>query len=276
VAGLLSARLKSEQFLQAVIRLFRHETFKSSRSIDEAAMYGILDRLSNITVFTAPCLLTHLTLNGKPIAGSQMEKSCFVERIETGVSGVYRWNVYIKDNDSLDISSIGVLSQDLLISLAQVINDILSGMLRDSVLYLLPALSCPDPDGISTRMDHLNIRVDHSQKKCTAVAKAGRATTLPVVGSPVEQSVQKFCVGFEDGSSVSYQIGEYVGYRAGPDQDIIYAIVTEELLSPDSCHVYLLDLGNGQNGIISSATKMCKFMRKSVRHAERKIAVSTE
>jgi len=81
-------------------------------------------------------------------------------------------------------SSCGEMSQDLLISLAGVINDILSGLLRDSVLYLLPALCCRDPADIAARLDQLNIRVDHSH----AAGPRGAAASLPALGTEVTVS----------------------------------------------------------------------------------------
>ena len=256
VAGLLALRLKSDQFQQAVVRLVRHEAFKSGRKIDDETMFSVLDRLTTITVYTTPQLMTHLIFKGRPIHGSQAEKSCFVERIDTGVSGVHHWNIFIQDNNSGE-PSLANLSQDLLISLAGVINDILSGILRDSVLYLLPALSCPDPDGIAARMDHLNIRVDHSLKSAAAASRT--AATLPVLGSPVDEHAKQFG---RSGEQSVFRPDDYVGYREHPADEMVYGRVREELQSPDDVHIYLLDLGSGQDGVIASTTKMTAFVRK--------------
>jgi len=257
IAGLLASRLKSDQFQQAVVRLVRHEAFKSGRKIDDETMFSVLDRLTTISVYTTTQLMTHLVFKGRPIHGSQAVKSCFVERLDTGVSGVHHWNIFIQDTNDLGEPSPADLSQDLLISLAGVINDILSGILRDSVLYLLPALSCLNPDDIASRIDHLNVRVDHSLKSATAANRT--AATLPVLGNPVDEHAKQFgrC-----GEQSVFRPGDYIGYRETPDDEMVYGRVREELLSPDDVHVYLLDLGSGQDGVIASANKMTAFVRK--------------
>ena len=257
VARVLAMRLQSDQFQQAVARLVRHETFKSGQKIDDETMFRVLDRLTTISVYTTPHLMTHLVFKGRPIHGSEAVKSCFVERLETGISGVHQWNIDIEDaNDSGEPSTTN-LSQDLLISLASIINDILSGILRDSVLYLLPALSCPNPDDIAARMDLLNIRVDHSQKSLATANHT--AASLPVLGSPVDEQAKKFgrC-----GEQSLFRLGDYIGYCEKPEDEMIYGKVREELQSPDDIRVYLLDLGSGKDGIISSAKNMTAFVRK--------------
>jgi len=258
IAGVLAARLKSEQFQQAMVRLIRHEAFKSGRKIDDETLYDVLDRLATISVFTTPHLMTYLVFKGRPIHSSQVEKSCFVERLDTGVSGVYQWNIYIQETEKSSHISPANLSQDLLISLASVINNILSGILRDSVLYLLPALSCPSPDDIAACLDHLNIRPDHSQKSWESTA--GRsAAALPVLGSPVEKHAKQFV---RCGDQSVFRPGDFIGYCEEPNKDMVYGRVREELQSPDDVHVFLLDLGSGLDGVISPANKMMAFVRK--------------
>lgn len=259
VAGMLAARLTSDEFQQAVVRLVRHEAFKSGRKIDDETMYNVLERLTTISVYTTPQLMTHLVFKGRPIQGSQAEKSCFVERLDTGVSGVHRWNIFIQDTSNCGEPSPADLSQDLLISLASVINDILSGILCDSVLYLLPALSCPDPNGISARMDHLNIRADQSVKSMWGSASSRMAGGLPVLGSAVDEHVKRFG---RPGELLVFRPGDFVGYREEPAAEMVYGRVHEELQSPDDVRAYLLDLGSGQDGVIASARKMTAFIRK--------------
>lgn len=257
VAAFLACRLKCDQFQQAVARLVRHEAFKSGRKIDDESMFNVLDRLATISVYATPHLVTHLVFKGRPISGSQAEKSCFVERLDSGISGVHQWKIYIQDKNTSGEPSPADLSQDLLISVAVVINDILSGILRDSVLYLLPALSCPNPDEIEARMDHLSIRVDHYQKSAATASRP--VATLPVLGSPVDENAKKFGIS---GEQSVFRPGDYVGYRAQPEDEMIYARVREQLQSPDDVRMYLLDLGSGQNGLISSARTMTAFVRK--------------
>ena len=257
IAALLANRLQSDQFQQAVARLIRHEAFKSGQKIDDDSLFTVLDRLTTISVYVAPRLETHLVFKGRPIHRSQAEKPCFVERLDSGISGVYQWNIYIQDTNGCSEPSLADLSQDLLVSLASVINNILSGILHDSVLYLLPALSCPDPNDIAARMDHLNVRVDHTQK--SAAKSRHTAATLPVLGSQVDEHTKQFG---QCGDQLLFRPGDYVGYQQQPGDEMIYGRVREQLLSPDAVHMYLLDLGSGQNGVISTANQMTAFVRK--------------
>lgn len=243
IAKSLSERLKSERFLQAVVRLVRHEAHKKGQKLEEHIMFSVLDRLSTISVYTVPNVITHLSFKGKPIAGSEMEKVCFVERLPGANTDLHIWNIYMRDDMSF--------SQELLIPLAEVVNSILSGMLHDSVLYLLPVLSCPE-EQIQTKLDHLNIRLDHSSHV------AARSPTMPLAGSPVDEEIQPFC----SWGQLEFLPGEYVAYRNDPADSFVYGVVREELMSPNDDRVYLLDLGKGQDGIIASVSSLYKFMRK--------------
>lgn len=243
IAKSLSERLKSERFLQAVVRLVRHEAHKKGQKLEEHIMFSVLDRLSTISVYTVPNVMTHLSFKGKPIAGSEMEKVCFVERLPGANTDLHIWNIYMRDDMSF--------SQELLIPLAEVVNSILSGMLHDSVLYLLPVLSCPE-EQIQTKLDHLNIRLDHSSHV------AARAPTMPLAGSPVDEEIQPFC----SWGQLEFLPGEYIAYRNDPADLFVYGVVREELMSPNDDRVYLLDLGKGQDGIIASVSSLYKFMRR--------------
>jgi len=70
------------------------------------------------------------------VVGSEMDKSCFVERERGATMDIHQWNIYMRDDAEL--------SQDLLIPLAEIVNSLLTGILCDSVLYLLPVLSCAE------------------------------------------------------------------------------------------------------------------------------------
>ena len=110
-------------------------------------------------------------------------------------------------------------------------------------------------------MDHLNIRVDHSQKP--VVRGHDMAASLPVLGSAVDDHTKQFR---QPGEQSVFRPGDYVGYQEHLDRDenaeMVYGRVREELLSPDDVHMYLLDLGSGQNGVISTAKQMTAFVRK--------------
>jgi len=71
------------------------------RQIDDEFIYSVIDRLSTIAVYSTPQLATQLVFKGRPINGSQAERSCFVERLDTGVAGLHQWNIYIHDTVSI-------------------------------------------------------------------------------------------------------------------------------------------------------------------------------
>ncbi len=197
-------------------------------------------------------MLTHLTCRGRAVPGSDMEKTCFVERIQC--AGPDIWNVYIQNNAQL--------SQDLLIPLAEVINSILTGLLRDSVLYLLPLLACTEAQ-MHEKLDSLNVRVDHTQL-------TGRAPTLPAPGQSVPRELHKFLLPV---TTSTVPAGDYVAYTAPtpPDQSddaqataaqppgAVYA-VTHGVVWESAELAYTLEVGQGPEGlIVAPATAMRQF-----------------
>ena len=227
LAQRLNRRLKSELFLEAIIRLIRHEAFKSGRKMDEQAMFDFTDRLSTITLYSVKVVKTNLTFRGKPIYGSDVYKACYVEKIQGAVPHLHEWYVYINEDATLD--------QELLIPLAEKINSILGGILGDSVLYLLPILGCDD-DQIQKKLDSLNVRMDHCQTRT-------RSPTLPAPGTEVPQDLQKLLE--QSGGEITS--GEYVAYIEQPGSACIYATVSEEVMGTSDKKVYLVNLGGGEN-----------------------------
>ena len=242
IAAHLSSRLTSEALLRAVARLVRHECHKSGRKLDEPAMFGVLDRLSTIKVYGVSKVVTHLTCRGRAVAGSEIEKTCFVERIH--VAGPDIWNVYIKNDAEL--------SQDLLIPLAEVINSILTGLLRDSVLYLLPLLACTETD-MHNKLDSLNVRVDHTQL-------TSRVPTLPPPGELVSEELYKH---LRPVTSTNVPSGDYVVYTpADGSSGAVYA-VCQGVVWESAELAYMLEIGDGPEGqIVAPATSMQQFANR--------------
>ena len=239
IAAHLSGRLTSEALLRAVARLVRHECHKSGRKLDEPAMFGVLDRLSTIKVYGVSKVVTHLTCRGRAVSGSEMEKTCFVERIH--LAGPDIWNVYIKNDAEL--------SQDLLIPLAEVINSILTGLLRDSVLYLLPLLACSESQ-MHNKLDGLNVRVDHTQL-------TSRIPTLPPAGQVVPKELLKL---LHPVTGTTVPSGDYVAYTppAGGTKTV-YA-VCQGVVWDSAELAYMLEIGEGPEGlIVAPATSMQEF-----------------
>ena len=242
IAAHLSSRLTSEAFLRAVARLVRHECHKSGKKLDEPAMFGVLDRLSTIKVYGVSKVLTHLTCRGRAVAGSEMEKTCFMERIH--LAGPDIWNVYIKNDADL--------SQDLLIPLAEVINSILTGLLRDSVLYLLPLLACSESQ-MHSKLDALNVRVDHTQL-------TSRVPTLPPAGQIIPEELLKL---LQPVTSSTVPSGDYVAYTP-PDNstETVYA-VCQGVVWESAELAYMLEIGEGPEGlIVAPATAIQQFISR--------------
>lgn len=238
IAADLAQRLTCEVFMKAVMRLVRHETHRSGRKLEEQSMFDILDRLSTIHVYAVSQLQTHLTYKGRSIKGSQVDKSCFVEKV---LGRPDTWNVYIREDAKLE--------QDLLIPLADVINSILNGILRDSVLFLLPILAC-SLDKIDSKLDSLNVRLDQSQA-------TKRASTLPSPGTPVHPDHQ-LLLHQDDGKH--FMVDQYVGYRGTPDAEPVYAKIVEgasDEYGQTITDLFLVNLGEEKDCVVSSKFLYC-------------------
>ncbi len=244
IAAHLCSRLTSEALLRAVARLVRHECHKSGRKLDEPAMFGVLDRLSTIKVYGVSRVVTHLTCRGRPVSGSEIEKTCFVERIQHAGPAPDMWNVYIQ-NDA-------ALSQDLLIPLAEVINSILAGLLRDSVLYLLPLLACPETQ-MHDKLDSLNVRVDHTQL-------TSRVPTLPPPGQAVPAELTTL---LQPVTEPTVPAGDYVAYTPGDgSSDAVFA-VCQGVIWESAELAFMLEVGEGPEGlIVAPATSMQRFANR--------------
>ena len=242
IAATLGKRLTCEAFMKAVMRLVRHETHRSGRKLAEPAVFGVLDRLSTIRVYAADNLVTQLMYSGRPISGSQVEKTCFVEKIP-GRPEI--WNVYIK-NDA-------TLHHDLLIPLAEVINSILAGILRDSVLYLLPILACSE-EQIQRKLDSLNVRLDQSQA-------TSRSPTMPLPGSQVPSDLFPLLKQ----TLATHVVGEFVAYRETEESDFLFAVTVEEVRAGMNDAIeertYLVNLGEGMDAVIAPASTLFSLQR---------------
>lgn len=182
-----------------------------------------------------------------------MEKSCFVERFQAA-----GWNIYIREDDDDDSPSNSAttsrLSQELLISLAETVNTILSGMLHDSVLYLLPTLSCADADSIDRCLDSLNIRPSFlASSPASPTVGTSVCIAPPTMGVAVDPSVPTAPASEDEDRLVA--AGEYVAYRS--TEVLVYARVEEDLGGT----IFMLNIGNGQNGIIASREDIFVFTR---------------
>ncbi|ELT96105.1 hypothetical protein CAPTEDRAFT_195081 [Capitella teleta] len=216
LAEKLRYQLNSKAFSHGIMRLLRHEHRKSGHKIKVSVLQTLQQQLKRINVYGADHLVTFLTYEGQKIEGSESESQCFAERrIEEEEAGEDAWTICVN-------SSIG-LTEELLVSVAEVVNRIIGDILSQSVHYIQPILTCA-PHSISRVLDKMKIRPDHSMDM--------HQTTLPPPGSfiPIEDH-HLLKEDFED-----FEQGEYVGYELDDDETggriIIYATVMAKIPLP--------------------------------------------
>ena len=214
LASIVGKRLQSEVFQKAVARLARHEAYKTGQQLEDHALADALDRLSSIKVWGVDRLQTHLMYKSRAISGSQLDKSCFIEKMR-GAGNLDSWNIYLRQAASL--------SQDLQILLAGALNTILGGLLRDSALFLLPLLMCPEAD-MQARLDAMNVRMDRSS--CAA-----RVRTLPAPGEAIPSLHKQWICATPGGD---FRQGEFVAFKESSGADFVYAVVEEYITSTEN------------------------------------------
>ena len=243
----LRYQIQSRSFSHGIARLLRHEHYRSGQKLPVEVVESVQDNLRNIRVLGASKVVTHLTVEGKIIAGSELESDCFVE--SERINQIDLWNIYVARSASLN--------EELLVSIADVVNAIIGGLLKNSLHYLQPILSCA-PHSITKVLDRLKVRPDHSVDFIQP--------TLPVPGSfvPIEDHhlLREDFDGFEQ--------GEYVGYELDDDEDkyaptYIYAIVLEKITGDETnslfCSKYQINVGDVRQTVTAHATDLYKFHR---------------
>ena len=243
-AGRLNARLRSPVFLTAIDRLARHEAHRRGIEPDSERIADATNRLSTINVRgVVGDVVTELVYRNKPVDGSQMKKTCFVEKpLQSG--HVSQWRIYV--------SSDAELSLDLLVSVTDVINDIMSGLLRHAVLYLLPILRCQSDDEIDIKLNSLNVREGHAASS----TEHRRFRVMPQPGDTVAESDRDT---LRDGQWV-FAVGEYVGYRKDDTGPFLHGVIKQQLMPTSDASTYLLDLG-GSSAVIANSTHLYKYTR---------------
>ena len=242
LAGRLSARLRSAVFLDAIDRLARHEAHCRGIEPDTARIADAAERLSTLNVHgVVGDVVTELVYRDKPVVGSQLKKTCFVEKPRQ-LGHATKWHLFI----SIDAE----LSLDLLVSLAGVINEIMSGLLRDAVLYLQPIISCQSEDDINTTLNKLNVRERH------AAAGNGRPRLIIRPGDQIPETH----VAWLKAGERAYAEGEYVGYKKDDGHTVLYGIIKERRLSPSDSSTYVVTIGKSSD-VIADDVQLYKFVR---------------
>ena len=241
LAARLSARLRSAVFLGAIDRLARHEAHLRGIEPDTVRIADATDRLSTINVHgIVGDVVTELVYRDKPVVGSQLKKTCFVEKPHQP-GRVKKWQVYV--------SSDAYLSLDLLVSLAGVINEIMSGLLRDAILYLQPIISCQSEDDINTTLNNLNVHEYHS------TAGSGQPL-IPQPGHPVSDT---HTTSLKRGKRAFVE-GEYVGYKEDDSHPVLYGIIKKRRLSHLDNSQFHVTIGESSDVIVDDA-QLYKFVR---------------
>jgi sacsin len=264
VAEKLKYQISSRPFAQGLLRLIRHEHRRSGHRVRQTVLEAIEQHLRKIHVYGADKVVTYLSYEGQRLADSESECECFIDKKVDEDSGFETWNIYI--NKSI------CLNEELQVAVAEVINRMTGFLLKNSVHYIQPILSCA-PHAIAKVLDRLKIRPDHS-------VGDGHQPTLPIPGSfiPIEDH-HLLKEDFEE-----FEMGEYVGYELDDDESgtpiIIYAIILERIEEEEFYHIrksdseehaavtlrkftqrYRINIGDDRQSTLALATDLYKFHR---------------
>ena len=235
----LGARLRSAVFHGAIDRLARHEAHCRGIEPDTARIDDATDRLSTINVHgVVGDVVTELVYRDKPVVRSQLKKTCFVGK-PNQLEHDSQWHIYI--------SSDAELSLDLLVPLAGVINDTMSSLLRDAVLYLLPIISCQSEDDINTTLNNHNVR-EH-----LTIDESGWDLQP---GDPIPETHMAWLKAGER----AFDEGEYVGYKEDDSHPVLYGIIKGQRASPSDSSTFLVTIGENSY-VIADDDQLYKFMR---------------
>lgn len=265
VAEKLKYQLGSKAFAQGVARLIKHEHRRSGSKAKQHILERVQVPLKNVEVYNVDSVITYLLSDGQKIVGSELESECFVERKLDENGDLAKWEIYIKKMLKLE--------EEVQVSIADAVNRITGGYLKNSIQYVQPMLTCP-PHSISKVLDRLKVRPDHHH------GSDQLSSVLPACGSfiPLEdhhllkQDIEEF------------ETGEYVGYELDDELSgeatIVYATVVRKSApaadSSDSeaqCNGftnghhriliqrYLINIGEERDAVVVSSTDLYKFER---------------
>ena len=249
IAEKLRHQLNSRAFSIGVVRLIRHEHHRLGQRVQQRVLDTIQDQLKTIRVYGGEKVMTYLTYEGVRIPGSETQTQCFVDKTYDYIQRQNIWSIYIDNSVSMN--------EELLVSVAEVVNRIVGGMLKNSVHYLQPILSFP-PHSISSVLDRLKIRQDHSVDF--------KQPTLPNPGTfiPLEDH-HLLKEDFEE-----FEPGEYVALELEDDvsggQTFIYAIIIgqyEDHAYDSGLFLtrYKINVGDERKPSLAIVTDLYKFHR---------------
>ena len=242
LAARLSVRLQSPVFLSAISRLAHHEAYLRGIEADKANIDDVTNRLSTINVHgIIGDVITELVYKETALVDSRLSKTCFVEK-PLQLGHVAQWHVYVS-NDAEQ-------SLDLFVTLAEVINEIMSSLLKYAILYLLPIISCQSEDDTNGTLNKLNVREHHP------TAASRRSGMVPLPGDQVSDAHHRKLFKAEE----DFTVGEYVGYMPDDSPLVLYSIIKDRLISSWNEVTYVIQTGEHKT-TIASALQLYKFVR---------------
>ena len=226
LAEKLCSQIGSRSFTAGLVRLIRHEHHRSGHKVKTSVLDAIRRRLECVKVHTVDRVVTYLmeTDSGQPLSNSEAETTCFVEQSRTSTdddldgSDATVYSIYISKLVSAD-------SEELQALVADAVNEISGKLLKNSVHYIRPMLSCA-PHAISRTLDRLRVRPDHG----SITDDDWRRTALPSPGAfiPVEDHhlLREDFEEFEDGEYVGYELDDEAQMISlFGDVTMVYAII---------------------------------------------------
>jgi len=226
LAERLRSQISSRSFTAGLIRLIRHEHQRSGHKVKTCVLDEIRRRLECLEVYTVDRVVTYLldTDTGQSLSNSETETTCFVEQRLTSTDDTSEtaYTIYIS-------KLVGADSEELQALMADAVNEIASKLLKKSVHYIRPMLSCA-PHAISRTLDRLRVRPDHG----SVADDDWRKTALPSPGSfiPVEDHhlLREDFEEFEDGEYVGYELDDEAQNSLFGDMTIVYAIIIKKMI----------------------------------------------
>ena len=227
LAEKLRGQVGSRSFTAGLIRLIRHEHKRSGHKVKMSVLDAIRRRLECLEVYTVDRVVTYLLdiATGQPLSSSEADTTCFVEQRPTTSADDDSEPAYVVYISKL----IGADSEELQALMADVVNEISGKLLKNSVHYIRPMLSCA-PHAISRTLDRLRVRPDHG----SVTDDDWRRTALPNPGSfvPVEDHhlLREDFEEFDDGEYVGYELDDEAQNNSMfGDMTIVYAIVIKKM-----------------------------------------------
>ena len=156
IADKLKYQISSKMFCSGIIRLIKHEKSikRYKNPVRQTFLDSIEQSLKKIRIQGVDKVVTYLALNGRPLRGTEAELESFAEKTaedKEDLFGSEIWNIYI--------NKLACFSEELQTSVSEAVDKMTGGLLRHSIHYVQPILSCL-PHSIPKVLDKLAIKPD--------------------------------------------------------------------------------------------------------------------